>query len=199
MEKEKYEPLIKEARDHFSAIDYKAHIEKRQGFDYLKGTFAFKTLYDFAPESDVEFAISRPYPEASSFEVTSIIHLRRGLNVVTKEFWLPVMDFRFKSIAVPTSRDINDSKIRCFVKNMAFNFNLGLEVYNGGDFHPNEDEESLISAEQSGIVYQMIEDTDSDIEKFCLAFKVTCIEELTKGSYERAVQILQKKMEAKDA
>ena len=47
------------------------------------------------------------------------------------EMWLPVMDFKNKSIVNPTSRDINDAKARCLVKNISLNLGLGAYVYQG--------------------------------------------------------------------
>jgi hypothetical protein len=197
MEKEKevqhYQSLIEEAREHFNSIDYKAHVEKRGDFDFLKATFAWKMLHDFAPESDVQFSITKPYEGADTFEVNCNIDLRKGLCVVSKSFWLPIMDFRFKSIKAPSSRDINDSKLRCFVKNMSFNFGLALELYNGGDFLPNEDQAALISDKQSAQIYKLLEETDSDIDKFCSAFKIATVEELTIGAFERAIQVFERK------
>lgn len=195
---ENYETLAQESRDTFGAIDCTEHLEKRNQLDYLKWTFAVKCLMDNFPESNIEWEVVKPYEEATTYEVLCTIELRRGLNTVTRNMFLPIMDFRHKAITNPTSRDINDAKWRAFVKCMAVHFNLGLEVYNGGSFEPSNDNES-ISDEQVATIYELIEDTESDIDKFCEAFKVDCVESLTQGDYERALQALNKKKEKGNA
>lgn len=51
---------------------------------------------------------------------------------VTKNMMLPIMDNRHNSITKPNSRDINDSIMRCLVKNIAM-FGIGLSLYTGED------------------------------------------------------------------
>lgn len=51
---------------------------------------------------------------------------------VTKKMMLPIMDNRHNSISKPNSRDINDSIMRCLVKNIAM-FGIGLSLYTGED------------------------------------------------------------------
>ena len=51
---------------------------------------------------------------------------------VTQECYLPVMDHRNKTKQVPDILDINNTLMRCLVKNLAL-FGLGLHIYAGED------------------------------------------------------------------
>ena len=57
---------------------------------------------------------------------------------VTKKMMLPIMDNRHNSISKPNSRDINDSIMRCLVKNIAL-FGIGLSLYTGEDLEKYEE------------------------------------------------------------
>jgi len=60
---------------------------------------------------------------------------------ITHEMWLPVMDYRNKSMKTPTTFDINKAVMRCLTKNLAM-FGLGLYIYAGEDL-PEEPEEPV--------------------------------------------------------
>jgi hypothetical protein len=49
----------------------------------------------------------------------------------THPMWLPVLDFKNKSIQNPSAFDINTARMRCLVKNFAVNFGLGHYIYAG--------------------------------------------------------------------
>ena len=57
---------------------------------------------------------------------------------VKREMWLPVMDYRMKSIAHPSSRDISDAKMRCLTKCFSLH-GLANYIYSG-DGLPAEEE-----------------------------------------------------------
>ena len=56
---------------------------------------------------------------------------------VVREMWLPVMDYRMKSIAHPSSRDISDAKMRCLTKCFSLH-GLANYIYSG-DGLPTEE------------------------------------------------------------
>ena len=196
MTQEQYEPLAQTARECFGAIDCSGHIQRKANLDYLKWTFAVKCLLDNFPESDFSFRVEPSYEGSTTYMTYCTIDLRRGMSSVQREMFLPVMDYKNKSIANPTTRDINDANWRCFVKCMAVHFNLGLEIYNGGDFTSTNAE---LSEDKVAKIYELIEETESDIDQFCIAFKVDCVESLTEGDYSRALQALNKKKEKLNA
>ena len=61
---------------------------------------------------------------------------------VVREMWLPVMDYRMKSIAHPASRDISDAKMRCLTKCFSL-FGLFNYGYSGDGLPLGEAEASV--------------------------------------------------------
>ena len=47
---------------------------------------------------------------------TASVSCTVSIGEVSREMWLPVMDYKMKSIVHPSSRDISDTKMRCMVK-----------------------------------------------------------------------------------
>ena len=54
------------------------------------------------------------------------------IGEVTRDMWLPVMDYRHKAIANADSRSISDARMRCLTKCFAL-FGLGHYIYAGED------------------------------------------------------------------
>jgi len=71
---------------------------------------------------------------------------------LTHEMWLPVMDFKNKSILNPTTFDVNKTIMRCLTKNLAM-FGLGLYIYAGEDLP----EDALPQEEQKKTTKEPIE------------------------------------------
>ena len=67
------------------------------------------------------------YPGGSSMVNCSVT-----IGDVTREMWLPVMDYRHKAIANADSRSISDARMRCLTKCFAL-FGLGHYIYAGED------------------------------------------------------------------
>jgi hypothetical protein len=65
-------------------------------------------------------------------KTTYFVKVRVTLFGEMKEMVLPVMDAKYNSCVTPTTRDIGDSLVRCFVKCLAL-FGLGLPLYNKED------------------------------------------------------------------
>ena len=67
------------------------------------------------------------YPGGSSMVNCSVT-----IGDVTRDMWLPVMDYRHKAIANADSRSISDARMRCLTKCFAL-FGLGHYIYAGED------------------------------------------------------------------
>jgi len=104
-----------------------------------------------------------------------------------------VMDHRNKAIVNPTSRDVSDARMRCLVKCIAL-FGLGFSLYAGEDL-PLVLVDNPISDDQSAKLKGLLEQTDSDVRKFCQVFKCKTVDELSVAQYDRALSMLEKKIE----
>ena len=129
---------IDEIYETLSSVDVNQWLEtKMDKLDYLPWAIAVRLVKQECP--DFEFTCKafggkgvQKYPADgegynTTCEVVSIIRT----NGYEFEMWLPVMNHRFKSIVNPTSKDINDAKMRCSVKNIALNLGLGSYVFEG--------------------------------------------------------------------
>ena len=53
----------------------------------------------------------------------------------------------------------------------------------------------LISGEQLSTIYELLERTDSDVDKFCKAFKIEGVDEMAASQFDKAVNALQRKLD----
>jgi hypothetical protein len=83
--------------------------------------------------------------------------------------------------------------MRCLVKCIAM-FGLGHYIYAGEDL-PLAVVDTPINDEQSAKLKAMLEKTESDVKKFCQVFKCKTVDELSVAQYDRAMAMLEKKLE----
>ena len=108
--------------------------EKKGGLTYLSWAWAwgeFKKVYPEAKYEVVKFD-NKPYLEDENLGY--MVFTKVEVEDLVYEMWLPVMDYRNKSIPVgqATMFDINKTIMRCLTKNLAM-FGLGLYIYAGED------------------------------------------------------------------
>ena len=121
MKKENFENLYN--------MDLKKYIKK----DYKNLSYlSWATTYKLAMEKDSTMTY-QVYTDADGLPFFSRgdIHFVKTRIVMfgeTKEMMLPVMDNKHNAVSKPNSRQINDSIMRCLVKNIAM-FGLGLSLY----------------------------------------------------------------------
>jgi hypothetical protein len=72
-------------------------------------------------------------------------------------------------------------------------FGLGHYIYAGEDL-PEVDESKIIDDHQVKVIYDLIEKTSSDIEKFLKAFRIDCVEDMPVHAFQKAFDMLQKKI-----
>ena len=125
-----------------SKINVNEFTESKGGLTYLSWSHAFRLMMENYPEMTIKWmgtmdgsGVTRDvtYYEGGTATVSCSV----TVGDVTREMWLPVMDFRMKSIPHPSSRDISDAKMRCMVKAFAL-LGLGIYIYSG-DGMPYED------------------------------------------------------------
>ena len=123
--------------DHFSQININKHLEKKGNLDYLQWAVAVRIVKEFDPGFTFSFnsfngkGVQKFPADGEGFNTTAEVQCT--INCCGYEFtmWLPVMDHKFKAIVNPSSKDINDTKMRCLVKNISVNLGLGSYVYEG--------------------------------------------------------------------
>jgi len=172
-----------------SSIDVSKHIEKKGNLSYLSWAYAWGTLMAHYPDASYCY-----YPPKILENGTAEVEVDLAVEGISRRMWLPVMDHRNKAIVNPTSRDISDARMRCLVKCIAM-FGLGHYIYAGEDL-PLVLVDTPISEDQSAKLKGLLEKTGSDVIKFCKVFKCKTVDELSVAQYDRAMSMLEKKLES---
>lgn len=120
--------------------DVNDHVEKKNGLTYLAWSYAHQELKKIDPEYTIK-THEFPHPDVAredyfvpylSTPEGYFVQVSVTVKGHTETEWLPVLDFRNKSLAKgsATTFDINKAQKRCFVKAAALHV-LGLYIYNG--------------------------------------------------------------------
>lgn len=126
-----FQEKSREIWETLSKIDVTPYVEKKVGLTYLPWAWAWAKLMDNYPDSDFYFERNSTGSEVWHFPDGSC-EVRCVLTVsgITRRCWLPVMDNRNNAVKEADARDINDTKMRCLVKNIAL-FGLGHYIFTG--------------------------------------------------------------------
>ena len=125
-----------------SKINVNEFTEEKGGLTYLSWSHAYRIMMENYPEMTIkwhgttdEHSVTRDvtYYEGG----TAMVSCSVAIGDVVREMWLPVMDYRMKSIAHPSSRDISDAKMRCLTKCFSLH-GLANYIYSG-DGLPTEE------------------------------------------------------------
>ena len=100
-------------------------VEQKGKFSYLAWSDAWKILMDHFPYATYEFQ-----PETYEANGTVMSHCTIRIGSLERSMWLPVMDSRNNSIQNPSTRQIQDTRMRCLVKCLAM-YGLGAYIYRG--------------------------------------------------------------------
>lgn len=130
-------PTAKEIWDTLSQINVNKHTEEKGGLTYLSWAWAWTMMMDHYPDLTVtwhgmkdENGVTRDittYPGG-----TASVSCDVTIGDVRRDMWLPVMDYKNKSIVNPDSRSISDAKQRCLTKCFGI-LGLGCYLYAGSD------------------------------------------------------------------
>ena len=168
-----------------STIDVNQHTEKKGRFTYLSWTWAWATLMEHYPDSTYEFCENEIHRDGSVTTYCTVT-----VKGVSHTMWLAVMNMKNQAMLNPPSTEIANTKMRCLVKALAM-FGLGHYIY-AGESLPLESNE-IISYEQSVILKNLLEKTNSNVAKFCLAFKCDSVDQLLASNYNFALTKLNEK------
>tara|TARA_R110000850_G_scaffold156972_1_gene281176 strand:- start:878 stop:1462 length:585 start_codon:yes stop_codon:yes gene_type:complete len=113
-------------------IDVNKDVEKKNGFNYLSWTYAWKTLQSHAPEATYEVTRFNGLPVCFFPDGSAQVEVTVTVDGVARTMWLAVTDFKNQAVKNPSSVDIANSTMRCFVKAIAMH-GLGLYIYAGED------------------------------------------------------------------
>ena len=134
-----------------SKINVNEFTEEKGGLTYLSWSHAYRIMMENYPELMIKWhgttdeqGVTRDvtYYEGGTASVSCSV----TIGDVVREMWLPVMDYRMKSIAHPSSRDISDSKMRCLTKCFSLH-GLANYIYSG-DGLPAEDVTAVTAPKQ---------------------------------------------------
>mgnify|MGYP003651531200 CR=1 FL=1 len=141
MSEENNKVSFKEVWETLRAVDVSGYTEEKIGLTYLSWARAWMlTLNNFANAQyefhDFDGVPYRTLPDGTAEVVTSV-----NIEGHIRSMLLPVMDYKNNSIVTPNSRQVNDNRMRCLVKNLAM-FGLGMSVFAVWDDHlPSEEKD----------------------------------------------------------
>ena len=134
------EITYKEVWDKLSKIDCSDKIEKKMNLSYLSWAWAWGVLMEEYPQASyLYYQGEGDVPYVKFPDGTAEVRCRIAIDNLSREMTLSVMDNRNNAIQNPSSRQVNDTKMRCLVKCLAM-YGLGHYIYAGEDV-PSSDKE----------------------------------------------------------
>jgi hypothetical protein len=117
------------------SVDVTGYTIIKNRMKYLPWAHAQSLMLNYFPDTVWEFTEygenrlpALYYPDGSAEVACTITVTHEGASY-SRSMWLPVMDNRHNSRKNPSSKDVSNAKMRCFVKCLAANFGLGLSLY----------------------------------------------------------------------
>jgi hypothetical protein len=136
------EITYKEVWDNLSKIDCSDKIEKKMNLSYLSWAWAWGVLQEHYPQAQYLFYQGEgDVPYVQFPDGTAEVRCRVSIDNLSREMWLPVMDFKNNAVQNPNSMEVNKAKMRCLTKCLGM-YGLGHYIYAGEDV-PSEDEEPV--------------------------------------------------------
>jgi len=108
-------------------INVNEYTKVKGKFTYLSWTFAWSELMKVCPTATYTIEEVEYHHDGSATVWTTVT-----IDDVKHMMFLAVMDFKNQAVQNPNAMDINNSRMRCLVKNIAM-FGLGLYIYAGED------------------------------------------------------------------
>ena len=179
-----------------SQVDVSGRIEKKQNLSFLSWSWAWGTLMEHYPQAEYSFQ----EPAEAQRDGSVMVYCTVTIDGLSRQMWLPVMDFKNQAISNPDAVQVNKAKMRCLVKCLAM-FGLGHYIYAGEDLPNAEADKAAESAKQGpsprkiddkthAEIIQLIDKTNSDEHQFLEYFRVKHISEMTQAHAEIALQKL---------
>ena len=140
----KKELTYKEVWDKLSKIDCSDKVEKKMNLSYLSWAWAWGILMEHYPQASyLYYQGEGDVPYVQFPDGTAEVRCRVSIDNLSREMTLSVMDNRNNAIQSPSSRQVNDTKMRCLVKCLAM-YGLGHYLYAGEDVPRDDDKEKPV-------------------------------------------------------
>jgi hypothetical protein len=184
-----------------SQVDVTDRIEKKQNLSFLSWAWAWGTLMEHYPQAEYSFQ----EPAEARNDGSVMVYCTVTIDGLSRQMWLPVMDFKNQAISNPDCVQVNKAKMRCLVKCLAM-FGLGHYIYAGEDLPSAEADkaaelekkqkaalEEKIDVDTLDKIIGLIKETDSDEKVFLDYFKVEKIADMNVVQADIAVTKLETK------
>ena len=183
------ETTYKEVWDKLSKIDCSDKVEKKMNLSYLSWAWGWGVLMEHYPQANyLYYQGEGDVPYVQFPDGTAEVRCRVSIDNLSREMTLSVMDNRNNAIQSPSSRQVNDTKMRCLVKCLAM-YGLGHFLYAGEDVPRDDDKEKPVEKmknvteikkpvakkveEPMPVIEEVESKDDTDIEwarLFCISF-----------------------------
>ena len=185
-----------------SQVDVSDRIEKKQNLSFLSWAWAWGTLMEHYPQAEYSFQ----EPAEAQKDGSVMVYCTVTIDGLSRQMWLPVMDFKNQAISNPDTVQVNKAKMRCLVKCLAM-FGLGHYIYAGEDLPSAEADKAAeqmkqelnppkMNDETHAEIVKLMASTKADEQEFLKYFKVESISDLTQAHAEIALQKLHIKQNA---
>ena len=135
------ELTYKDVWDKLSKIDCSDKIEKKMNLSYLSWAWAWGVLQEHYPQAQyIFYQGDNDVPYVQFPDGTAEVRCRVSIDNLSREMWLPVMDFKNNAVQNPNSMEVNKAKMRCLTKCLGM-YGLGHYIYAGEDV-PSEDSDT---------------------------------------------------------
>jgi hypothetical protein len=183
-----------------SKVDVSDRIEKKGDLSYLSWAWAWGTLMEHYPQAEYSFQ----EPETAA-DGSVMIYCTVTIDGLSRQMWLPVMDYRNRAIPSPNAFQVNTARMRCLVKCLGI-WGLGWSIYAGEDL-PNAEADKAaekLKQEQNppkmndqthAEIVKLMASTEADEQEFLKYFNVERISDLTQPHAEIALQKLRIKQD----
>jgi len=192
------EVTFAEVWQELSQTDVSEKIEKKGNLNFLSWAWSWGVLMEHYPHAEYSFQDPDIMPDGSVMVFCTV-----SIGQLSRQMWLPVMDYKNKAISNPNSFQMNTAKMRCLVKCLAM-FGLGHHIYAGEDIHTDASdkeaekekqaqaqENQKIGIDQLKKINDLMEFTKSDEKIFLSYFKVDSISDLTIANSKVAIEKLE--------
>lgn len=142
-------------------VDCSEYVQKKNNLTYLSWAWAWAEVMKRYPDATYEIVKTENGLPYVASELGVMVYTRVTINGMTREMWLPVMDYQNRAmklvpyevkakygteiVPAATMFDVNKTIMRCLVKNLAV-FGLGLYIYAGEDLPEEAKKEALAQA-----------------------------------------------------
>jgi hypothetical protein len=168
-----------------NAINVSEHIEKKNNLSYLSWSFAWSEVKKAYPLTTYKIYENVNGLNYHTDGMTSWVKVGVIIEEMEMIEYLPVMDFRNKSIPLSslTSMDVNKAIQRALTKAIA-RHGLGLYIYAGEDL-PEVDKPTLITDKQHAEIRVKFQNAGVDYRSACMDWSLKNFSELLSENFDK--------------